>query len=199
MYHISLQSVSLQEVCSDSTVLPILRLLMSTSIKSCIVLGLSWCFLHLECQKFDEIRIYCTGPHCKQGWNFFVNLKFSEQNFFTIEIWARVLSVQFRGLDHSGGLWVETFVCRQANSWVCERMSKQCSSVDSYSDGEIFESREECETPKHGGHKIPDMSCPSPPKKKKPMLKSRDPPSTGYFNPPDLDILFAKMSRRAYV
>lgn len=86
-------------------------------------------------------------------------------------------------------------------------MSKESPtlSVDSccyeYSEGEFVKDSaddSECETPKHEQHKIPNKTlCPSPPRKKRPVLKSRDPPPSGFFNPPDLEILFTKMNRTA--
>jgi len=70
-----------------------------------------------------------------------------------------------------------------------------------YSEGEfVMDDAEdsECETPKHEQHKIPNrMVCPSPPRKKRPALKSIDPPPSGFFNPPELEILFTKMNRTA--
>lgn len=51
---------------------------------------------------------------------------------------------------------------------------------------------EDCETPKRRECQIPEMLlCPPPPKKKAVGETQRDPPKNGYFQPPDLDALFA--------
>ncbi|KMZ57193.1 hypothetical protein ZOSMA_88G00140 [Zostera marina] len=55
------------------------------------------------------------------------------------------------------------------------------------------------ETPKRTEYKIPLVfPCPPPPRKKKsPVLfKRRNPPKNGYFQPPDLEALFALTPRR---
>jgi len=71
----------------------------------------------------------------------------------------------------------------------CSEYSEGGFATDSAEDSE-------CETPKHEKHKIPNrMLCPSPPRKKRPTLKSGNPPPSGFFNPPELEIMFAKMDR----
>ncbi|GLJ40950.1 hypothetical protein SUGI_0847380 [Cryptomeria japonica] len=67
-------------------------------------------------------------------------------------------------------------------------------SNSNWSDDEIVE-ESDCETPKR--QQISNTLCPSPPRKKKAVLKSRDPPPGGYFNPPELELIFAKTNRRA--
>lgn len=53
-----------------------------------------------------------------------------------------------------------------------------------------------CVTPKHGLYRVPAVfACPPPPKKK-PAIGKRDPPKDGYFQPPDLELIFALASRR---
>ncbi|KAJ8459870.1 hypothetical protein OPV22_032796 [Ensete ventricosum] len=56
------------------------------------------------------------------------------------------------------------------------------------------------ETPKRAECRIPTaIRCPPPPKKKSPAMapgKRRAPPKNGYFNPPDLEVLFALSQRR---
>ncbi|XVE76384.1 hypothetical protein DITRI_Ditri12bG0168300 [Diplodiscus trichospermus] len=50
---------------------------------------------------------------------------------------------------------------------------------------------EECTTPKH---RIPEVfQCPQPPRKKPPGGAKRQPPKNGYFQPPDLDVLFSSV------
>ncbi|KAF8395143.1 hypothetical protein HHK36_019084 [Tetracentron sinense] len=63
---------------------------------------------------------------------------------------------------------------------------------------EGFEMMEEaCTTPRHGKCRIPAvLVCPPPPKKKPVYGKQRDPPKKGYFQPPDLEVLFAIQARR---
>ncbi|GKV05862.1 hypothetical protein SLEP1_g17817 [Rubroshorea leprosula] len=54
------------------------------------------------------------------------------------------------------------------------------------------EEAEGCKTPKHRECQIPVASeCPPPPRKKSYGGKKQDPPKNGYFQPPDLDALFA--------
>ncbi|XP_068669483.1 cyclin-dependent protein kinase inhibitor SMR4-like [Aristolochia californica] len=57
---------------------------------------------------------------------------------------------------------------------------------------------EGCVTPKHGECRIPALTICPPPPKKKPIVyaKLRDPPKNGYFQPPDLEALFALAPRR---
>ncbi|PON38594.1 cyclin-dependent kinase inhibitor [Parasponia andersonii] len=51
---------------------------------------------------------------------------------------------------------------------------------------------EDCTTPKRRECRIPQASvCPPPPKKKSVSGTKRQPPKNGYFQPPDLDSLFA--------
>ncbi|OAY74151.1 cyclin-dependent protein kinase inhibitor SMR4 [Ananas comosus] len=56
------------------------------------------------------------------------------------------------------------------------------------------------ETPKRVECRISAvLPCPPPPKKKKPpraLWKRREPPRNGYFQPPDLETLFALAPRR---
>ncbi|GFY93225.1 hypothetical protein Acr_08g0016210 [Actinidia rufa] len=56
---------------------------------------------------------------------------------------------------------------------------------------ELMIEEENCTTPKHC--QIPMVSeCPPTPKKKRSDRRIKmDPPKSGYFNPPDLDALFA--------
>lgn len=57
---------------------------------------------------------------------------------------------------------------------------------------------EECKTPRHIENQIPAMlMCPPPPRKKPVGAgKRREPPKDGYFQPPDLDSLFAIPARK---
>ncbi|XP_041026383.1 cyclin-dependent protein kinase inhibitor SMR4 [Juglans microcarpa x Juglans regia] len=53
-------------------------------------------------------------------------------------------------------------------------------------------SEDGCMTPRHSQYQIPAISvCPPPPKKKSASRRLQDPPKNGYFQPPDLDSLFA--------
>ncbi|PKU76061.1 hypothetical protein MA16_Dca011429 [Dendrobium catenatum] len=54
------------------------------------------------------------------------------------------------------------------------------------------------ETPKRGECRIPaELPCPPPPRKRSPtMVKTQEPPIGGYFQPPDLEVLFALVPRR---
>ncbi|XP_010256881.1 PREDICTED: uncharacterized protein LOC104597159 [Nelumbo nucifera] len=62
---------------------------------------------------------------------------------------------------------------------------------------EMTEEEQGCQTPKHGECQIPTASvCPPPPRKKPVYGKKRDPPKNGYFQPPDLEVLFALAPRR---
>jgi hypothetical protein len=55
----------------------------------------------------------------------------------------------------------------------------------------------ECQTPKQEQQKIPTpILCPSPPRKKRQTVKSRDPPPGGFFKPPELEIILAKINKR---
>ncbi|MFS7961365.1 putative cyclin-dependent protein kinase inhibitor SMR [Helianthus anomalus] len=54
---------------------------------------------------------------------------------------------------------------------------------------------EGCKTPKRSGCEI-RMTCPPAPRKKQMYLKQRDPPENGYFQPPDLEMVFAMRPRR---
>ncbi|XP_057978935.1 cyclin-dependent protein kinase inhibitor SMR4 [Malania oleifera] len=56
-------------------------------------------------------------------------------------------------------------------------------------------------TPRHSGCRIPaEGVCPPPPPRKKPLYYGkqgrRDPPKNGYFQPPDLEVLFAVVTSR---
>ncbi|KAK6933162.1 hypothetical protein RJ641_036056 [Dillenia turbinata] len=56
---------------------------------------------------------------------------------------------------------------------------------------------EGCETPRHGGCRIPAPSvCPPAPRKKMVYTKRRDPPKNGYFQPPDLESLFGVFEKK---
>nr|VDD18071.1 unnamed protein product [Brassica oleracea] len=56
---------------------------------------------------------------------------------------------------------------------------------------------DECTTPRSGEHRIPVSSvCPPPPRKKPKVVRNRDPPRNGYFQPPDLEALFCAQLRR---
>ncbi|XP_058100120.1 cyclin-dependent protein kinase inhibitor SMR4-like [Magnolia sinica] len=56
---------------------------------------------------------------------------------------------------------------------------------------------EGCVTPKHGVYRIPkELICPPPPKKKTAVGKRMDPPKNGYFQPPDLEVLFSLVPRQ---
>jgi len=51
---------------------------------------------------------------------------------------------------------------------------------------------EGCRTPKHSGCRIPPATmCPSAPKKKRVVYSTKKvPPKNGYFQPPDLELIF---------
>lgn len=52
---------------------------------------------------------------------------------------------------------------------------------------------EGCRTPKHSGCRIPAaIICPPAPKKKQAVFPTRKkvPPKSGYFKPPDLELIF---------
>ncbi|KAL5733200.1 hypothetical protein ACOSP7_032538 [Xanthoceras sorbifolium] len=57
---------------------------------------------------------------------------------------------------------------------------------------------EGCRTPRHGGCRIPaTFPCPPAPKKKPfNSTKQQGPPKNGYFQPPDLEAIFAVAPRR---
>lgn len=57
---------------------------------------------------------------------------------------------------------------------------------------------EGCVTPKRGEFQIPVTSVPPPPPRKKRYAcrGKKKPPKTGYFQPPDLELLFAMPPRR---
>ncbi|CAH1430628.1 unnamed protein product [Lactuca virosa] len=57
-------------------------------------------------------------------------------------------------------------------------------------DGGYVSTEDGCRTPKQSGCRIP-ATCPPAPRKKQAYLKQRSPPENGYFQPPDLEILFA--------
>ncbi|KDP42234.1 hypothetical protein JCGZ_02964 [Jatropha curcas] len=54
-----------------------------------------------------------------------------------------------------------------------------------------------CATPKRRECRIPEpRECPPPPKKRPLRVgKKKEPPKNGYFQPPDLELLFAMNSR----
>lgn len=67
------------------------------------------------------------------------------------------------------------------------------------SDYELVEIDEGCNTPRHDKYKIMvNSKCPPPtPRKKRIYVKQQSsPPKEGYFQPPDLEILFAIVPRR---
>lgn len=54
-----------------------------------------------------------------------------------------------------------------------------------------------CGTPRHIGCRIPAASvCPPAPRKKPVYVKQQAPPKNGYFQPPDLEALFAMAPAR---
>ncbi|KAJ9146682.1 hypothetical protein P3X46_028917 [Hevea brasiliensis] len=57
-----------------------------------------------------------------------------------------------------------------------------------------------CSTPSRGECRIPEPKVCPPPPKKKPYIavgkKKKEPPKNGYFQPPDLELLFSMGSRR---
>ncbi|KAL7586565.1 hypothetical protein Lser_V15G36205 [Lactuca serriola] len=57
-------------------------------------------------------------------------------------------------------------------------------------DGGYLSTEDGCRTPKQSGCRIP-ATCPPAPRKKQAYSKQRNPPENGYFQPPDLEILFA--------
>ncbi|KAK9291185.1 hypothetical protein L1049_009373 [Liquidambar formosana] len=60
---------------------------------------------------------------------------------------------------------------------------------------ELFE--EGCMTPKNQECQIPAaLECPPAPVKKRVSEKKRDPPKKGYFQPPELESIFAMTSGR---
>lgn len=67
-------------------------------------------------------------------------------------------------------------------------------------DQDVEEAREAgCATPRRSECRIPVALGPPPPPKKKPFAfeeRKSDPPKNGYFQPPDLDLLFAMAPRR---
>ncbi|GFY83599.1 hypothetical protein Acr_03g0003730 [Actinidia rufa] len=58
--------------------------------------------------------------------------------------------------------------------------------------GDCAAVEEGCRTPRRGGFEIPaPVICPPAPRKKVAHVKQRNPPKNGYFQPPDLEALFA--------
>ncbi|KAK3409160.1 hypothetical protein EUGRSUZ_J01238 [Eucalyptus grandis] len=63
----------------------------------------------------------------------------------------------------------------------------------------LFAEGDQCRTPRHRGCQIPvDMACPPPAPRKKAAYEGRrrDPPKNGFFQPPDLELLFAVVPQR---
>ncbi|GLT43841.1 hypothetical protein SLA2020_177710 [Shorea laevis] len=63
---------------------------------------------------------------------------------------------------------------------------------------ETYDCDEGCRTPRHAAFRIPVVPpCPpAPMKKREPAYVRRDPPKNGFFQPPDLEVLFALVPRR---
>ncbi|GKU91962.1 hypothetical protein SLEP1_g5759 [Rubroshorea leprosula] len=63
---------------------------------------------------------------------------------------------------------------------------------------EVYESKDECRTPRREACRIPVVPpCPPAPKKKKePVYVKRDPPKNGFFQPPELEALFTVVPRK---
>lgn len=63
---------------------------------------------------------------------------------------------------------------------------------------EVSESEDECRTPRREACRIPVVPpCPAAPKKKKKAVYAkRDPPKNGFFQPPELEALFATVPRK---
>ncbi|KAK6935830.1 hypothetical protein RJ641_032860 [Dillenia turbinata] len=69
-------------------------------------------------------------------------------------------------------------------------VAKRYDAVGSYATAVVEDG---CATPRHDGCRIRcDLMCPPPPKKKPLGFEGqrRDPPKEGFFQPPDLELLF---------
>ncbi|KAI3439601.1 uncharacterized protein J3R85_004601 [Psidium guajava] len=63
----------------------------------------------------------------------------------------------------------------------------------------LFGEGDQCRTPRHRGCQIPvDTACPPPAPRKKAAREGRrrDPPKNGFFQHPDLELLFAIVPQR---
>ncbi|KAK9755267.1 hypothetical protein RND81_01G013800 [Saponaria officinalis] len=60
--------------------------------------------------------------------------------------------------------------------------------------GYDYDSSYACMTPKDDDCRIPVADAPPPPPKKSRSARKADPPINGYFNTPDLELIFKKLS-----
>ncbi|KAL0915105.1 hypothetical protein M5K25_015505 [Dendrobium thyrsiflorum] len=76
--------------------------------------------------------------------------------------------------------------------------SLQFLAVQILDEMEVDRREQGWETPKRGECRIPaELPCPPPPRKRPPATaKRQEPPIGGYFQPPDLEVLFALAPRR---
>ncbi|XAR66269.1 hypothetical protein NMG60_11012440 [Bertholletia excelsa] len=64
-------------------------------------------------------------------------------------------------------------------------------------DDRFMVAEEGCRTPRRDNCQIPAvMACPPAPRKKPAFFRQQNPPKEGYFQPPDLEVLFAIPPRR---